>query len=145
MTNKLQIAFELAEKAHEGQFRHIVVEPYIEHPKRVAKAVARVCPDDVDAQCAALLHDAVEDSGGKVTIEMIREQLGHNVAEIVALVTHDPKVSYATYVNDLAHHPVAREIKRADILDNMATISMDGRPRWSKYINALSRLSYAAR
>src|ERR1700677_4119543 len=72
-----------AARAHEGQFRRSG-EPYITHPIAVATIVAEL---GLDAQtvAAALLHDAVEDTG--LTLESITEAFGPGVAKVVDGVT----------------------------------------------------------
>ena len=69
--------------AHEGQFRRSG-EPYITHPVAVATIVAEL---GLDAQtvAAALLHDAVEDTG--LTLDSIRTTFGDGVARVVDGVT----------------------------------------------------------
>ena len=54
-------AYEVAAAAHRGQVRKSG-EPYITHPIAVAKIVAELGLDDITI-AAALLHDAVEDTG----------------------------------------------------------------------------------
>ena len=56
---KIQAAFDYAEKLHEGQKR-ISGEDYIVHPISVAEEVFNL-QLDTDSICAALLHDTVED------------------------------------------------------------------------------------
>ena len=60
---KIQAAFDYAEKLHEGQFRKSG-DAYITHPIAVAEIVAGL-ELDTDSICAALLHDTVEDCGEK--------------------------------------------------------------------------------
>src|ERR1700692_4313707 len=76
-------AARLALSAHEGQFRRSG-EAYITHPIAVATIVAEL---GLDAQtvAAALLHDAVEDTG--LTLESIEEAFGPGVAKVVDGVT----------------------------------------------------------
>src|SRR6202166_1155083 len=76
-------AAETATLAHAGQTRRSG-EPYVTHPIAVAGIVADL---GLDAQtvAAALLHDAVEDTG--VTTEIIDRDLGPAVALIVEGVT----------------------------------------------------------
>ena len=70
-------------RAHEGQFRRSG-EPYITHPVAVATIVAELGLDE-QTVAAALLHDAVEDTG--LTLADIREQFGDGVAGVVDGVT----------------------------------------------------------
>ena len=76
-------AFEIAQKAHEGQIR-ATGEPYIIHPLAVAYILAEL---EIDAQgiIAALLHDVVEDTA--YTLEDIRRIFGDEVAFIVDGIT----------------------------------------------------------
>lgn len=59
--DKIQAAYELAEKAHDGVFRSSG-EPYITHPVAVAYILVEQFCMDTDTICAALLHDVVEDT-----------------------------------------------------------------------------------
>jgi guanosine-3',5'-bis(diphosphate) 3'-pyrophosphohydrolase len=93
------------------------------HPLRVALILleeARVA--DAASICAAVLHDAVEDSAGRVTRADIETQVGPEVAELVAVLTKpaggnpDLKDYYAGLRRA---SPAARLIKLADRLDNV--------------------------
>ena len=81
---KIEAAYALAYRAHEGQRRQSG-EPYISHPLAVAESVAGLGLD-TDSVCAALLHDTVEDCEG-ITVPMIAEHFGADVATIVEGVT----------------------------------------------------------
>ena len=87
---KIEAAYALAYRAHEGQKRQSG-EPYISHPLAVAESVAGLGLD-TDTVCAALLHDTVEDCEG-ITAEMIAERFGTDVAGIVEGVTKIVTVS----------------------------------------------------
>src|SRR4029079_10611142 len=76
-------AYDVAEAAHRDQVRKSG-EAYIHHPIAVATIVAEFIRDDVTI-AAALLHDAVEDTG--VEIEDISKEFGPHVAAIVDGVT----------------------------------------------------------
>lgn len=85
-------AYQLAEKAHEGQKR-LSGEPYITHCEAVAAILAdiRVPPTLV---IAGLLHDTVEDT--PITLEDIRREFGDEIAKLVdgvTKLTHLPRVS----------------------------------------------------
>ena len=62
--------------AHEGQLRR-TGEPYVTHPIAVASIAADLGLDEVTL-AAALLHDAVEDTG--VTTQWLEEEFGAQVA-----------------------------------------------------------------
>src|SRR3974390_1542996 len=69
-------AARMALEAHEGQFRRSG-EPYITHPVAVATIVAELGLDE-QTVAAALLHDAVEDTG--LTLETIQGTFGDGVS-----------------------------------------------------------------
>lgn len=87
----LEKAIEMAEVAYEGLYRKSG-EPFITHPIEVAKIVASL-KLDVDSLIAAILHDAIEDSNGRVTYEMIESTFGKDVALIVDGVTKVSKIN----------------------------------------------------
>ncbi|MEJ2274340.1 MAG: bifunctional (p)ppGpp synthetase/guanosine-3',5'-bis(diphosphate) 3'-pyrophosphohydrolase [Woeseiaceae bacterium] len=72
-------AYEFGSKAHEGQTRKSG-EPYITHPVAVAQELAEMHLD-WEAICAAILHDAVEDT--EASLEEITDKFGEDVALIV--------------------------------------------------------------
>ncbi len=88
---RLEKAIEMAEVAYEGLYRKSG-EPFITHPIEVAKIVASL-KLDVDSLIAAILHDAIEDSNGRVTYEMIEGTFGRDVAVIVDGVTKVSKIN----------------------------------------------------
>jgi len=88
---RLEKAIEMAEVAYEGLYRKSG-EPFITHPIEVAKIVASL-KLDVDSLIAAILHDAIEDSNGRVTYEMIEGTFGRDVSVIVDGVTKVSKIN----------------------------------------------------
>lgn len=82
LTERIGRALDLAVQAHDGQKRKGTEIPYLAHPMGVA-SIALDHGADEDQAIAALLHDAVED-GGEHFAEIIREQFGDRVADIVA-------------------------------------------------------------
>ena len=76
-------AFELAEKAHEGQKRKDGT-PYVIHVVSVAYILEHLNYDS-DTICAALLHDVIEDCG--ITVDELKSQFGEVVASIVDAVS----------------------------------------------------------
>ncbi|HOQ38927.1 MAG TPA: bifunctional (p)ppGpp synthetase/guanosine-3',5'-bis(diphosphate) 3'-pyrophosphohydrolase [Fervidobacterium sp.] len=88
---KLEKAIQLAEIAYEGLYRKSG-EPFISHPIEVAKIVADL-KLDVDSLVAAILHDAIEDSSGRVTYEMIEKEFGKDIALIVDGVTKVSRIN----------------------------------------------------
>ena len=91
-TGLITRAYLRAAEAHRGQLRNSG-EPYIKHPLAVAQIVAELGLDDTTVS-AALLHDAVEDTG--VTLDEIEREFGVEVAEIVDGVTKLDRVEFDT-------------------------------------------------
>lgn len=85
-------AFELADKAHEGQFR-ASGEPYIMHPLAVADILAHLQIDHITLM-AALMHDVVEDTS--YSKEDLEEMFGSEVAFLDDGVTKLNQFQYET-------------------------------------------------
>jgi len=127
---KVKRAYDLAEKAHKGQYR-LSGGPYVEHPIAVAELLAELHMD-VDTIAAALLHDTVEDTN--VTREELAKDFGEQVAKLVDGVTKLGKIHVSTAEQHQAENirkmlvAMAEDIrvvliKLADRLHNMRTIS----------------------
>ena len=142
-------AAETATVAHAGQLRRSG-EPYITHPIAVAGIVADL---GLDAQtvAAALLHDAVEDTG--VTTELIERDFGPAVALIVEGVTKLDRLQFdskeAQQAATVRKMLVAMAddwrvliIKLADRLHNMRTLSV--MPEWKQRRTAQETLDIYA-
>ncbi|MBC8536766.1 RelA/SpoT family protein [Feifania hominis] len=123
-------AYELAERAHEGQKR-VAGEPYITHPISVAEILVDMGMD-TDCVAAALLHDVVEDTD--ITLADVRKQFGANIAGLVDGVTKLGKIPYTSKEEEQVENlrkmflAMARDIrviiiKLADRLHNMRTLS----------------------
>lgn len=84
MEGKVKKAYEMAKIAHQGQVRKSSHEEYIHHPVRVYDLVLQYT-DDADVLCAALLHDAVEDTN--LTFDAIESELGKRVRHLVEEVS----------------------------------------------------------
>lgn len=75
-------AFALMYELHRTQLRKGSRTPYITHLLGVASLVGGHGGDE-NQFIAALLHDAVEDQGGRETLERIRTRFGDDVAGLV--------------------------------------------------------------
>jgi len=75
-------ALRYAARVHGGQFRKGTGRPYVGHLLGVTSIVLTHGGDE-DEAIAALLHDAVEDQGGKARLREIRKKFGARVARIV--------------------------------------------------------------
>lgn len=79
---KFDEAFLLAHDLHRHDVRKGTGKPYISHLLGVCSLVIDYGGDE-EMAIAALLHDAVEDHGGRPMLEKTREQFGERVAHIV--------------------------------------------------------------
>jgi (p)ppGpp synthase/HD superfamily hydrolase len=82
LTERFRDALAFATKLHANQTRKGTDEPYIGHLLGVASLVLQYGGNENEA-IAALLHDAVEDQGGRATLRRIKRKFGPSVAMIV--------------------------------------------------------------
>ncbi|MDP9111331.1 MAG: bifunctional (p)ppGpp synthetase/guanosine-3',5'-bis(diphosphate) 3'-pyrophosphohydrolase, partial [Candidatus Eremiobacteraeota bacterium] len=128
--NWLRRAYEVADRAHEGQ-RRASGESYIEHPLAVAGILADL---EMDRQtiASALLHDVVEDT--TVTSDQVASNFGEEIAGLVDGVTKLTRIPYQSKEDAQVENlrkmfmAMARDIrviiiKLADRLHNMRTLS----------------------
>jgi GTP pyrophosphokinase len=127
-TDLLRLAYEFAEKAHEGQLRKSG-EPYIQHPLHTAFVLAEI-KSDLPTVVAGLLHDVPEDTA--ITLDDIKKNFGEEISTLVAGITKLGKIKYRgveRYRENLrkmfvamADDPRIIYIKFADRLHNLRTL-----------------------
>lgn len=131
-TQKIQEAIELAIKVHEKQKRKGKNIPYVTHPLTVALILSQAGASE-ELVIAGILHDVVEDSTeeNKVTLEMIAEQFGDEVRELVGAVSEsDKSLSWEERKEDALGHISsfshdALLLKSADIISNVSELLVD--------------------
>ena len=79
---RFEDALAYASRLHADQVRKQTDIPYVSHLLAVCALVLEDGGDE-DEAIAALLHDAVEDQGGALTLAEIRRRFGERVADIV--------------------------------------------------------------
>lgn len=142
-SEKIQKAIALATAAHNGQTRKGKPQvPYITHPLTVALILSRANADE-DVVIAGILHDTVEDSDGRVTLDDLEDQFGEVVAMLVRHVTEEDKsLSWEQRKHDALAHIFempygALLLKSADILHNLsdliADVAKDGDAVYEKF------------
>jgi (p)ppGpp synthase/HD superfamily hydrolase len=105
----------LAERAHFGQVDK-AGNPYIDHPRAVAKILADKGLGD-NAVMAGLLHDVVEDTD--VTLDDLREAgYPEEVVRAVDSVTRRADETYMDLIRRAAADPLGRLVKLADNENN---------------------------
>jgi (p)ppGpp synthase/HD superfamily hydrolase len=82
LTDRFDRALLYATHVHGGQVRKETSIPYIAHLLAVAAAVLEYGGDE-DLAIAALLHDSVEDQGGRRRLDDVHNRFGERVARIV--------------------------------------------------------------
>lgn len=137
LTSRFDSALRFASELHHAQFRKGTNIPYMAHLMSVAALVLEAGGNE-DQAIAALLHDAMEDQGGRPTLNKIRELFGDRVANTVEECSdsdaedpehkkswHDRKRAYITHV---AHaSPDALLVSLADKLHNARSVLSDYR------------------
>lgn len=133
-----------AARIHAKQFRKGTSRPYVAHLLGVT-SIALTHGGDEDEAIAALLHDAVEDQGGRPRLRDIRRKFGGRVARIVEGCTDsdtEPKPPWLErkkkYLERLRNaHASVRLVAAADKLYNAGEILEDlhrhGESVWSRF------------
>ena len=132
LTSRFDDALAFAVDLHRVQPRKGTGVPYVSHLLSVAALVLEHGGTE-DQAIAALLHDAVEDQGGRPTAEAIRARFGDLVAEIVDGCTDTdvtPKPPWRprkeAYLARVRHEPAhVRLVSAADKLHNARTMVTD--------------------
>lgn len=139
--NKVLDAYEMAESVHEFQKRPDKT-PYFWHPSRVAKIMlVELDQYDPNILCAALLHDALEDSH-VLTPEIIELNFGSYTSYLVQKLTKDIKAEGAMkdwveqeYIEKLTlASEDARILKLADRLDTFRCLEFNVKKNPIKYV-----------
>lgn len=108
----LEKAIQIAAKAHAGQ-KDKNNAPYILHPIKVMLQLK-----DQNEQICGVLHDVLEDTE-VTTDDLTKEGFSDEVLEIISLLTHDSNTSYDDYLKGISNNEHARNIKLADLKDNL--------------------------
>ena len=144
LSSRFDEALAFAVDLHREQPRKGTGVPYVSHLLSVAALVLEHGGTE-DQAIAALLHDAVEDQGGRPTAERIRERFGDLVAEIVDGCTDtdvSPKPPWRerkeAYVERVRREPAhVRLVSAADKLHNARTMVTDlrihGESLWTRF------------
>lgn len=150
MINKqaqLARAIQIATNVHHGQFDK-GGNPYILHPLHLMQQLLF----DVQLATIAVLHDVIEDSDGKVTIEGLHQEgFSNRVCAAVELLTHREGDDYLDdYVKRISTSYDAIRVKRKDLEHNSNITRLKGVTekdlnRMKKYHHAFLMLTEAKR
>lgn len=106
----------IALSAHANQYRRDGTTPYITHCLAVAHRVRRFGEKHV---CIALLHDVLEDTN--VTVhDLLAAGVEEDIVAAVQILTKHPSRSYDEYLKVVKSNDLARNVKIADMLSNLA-------------------------
>jgi (p)ppGpp synthase/HD superfamily hydrolase len=148
LTNRFIAAVAYANDLHGAERRLGTEIPYMAHLLVVTGLVLEDGGDEAQA-IAALLHDAVEDGGGRPMLERIRVDFGDEVATIVEAASDstdsdDPrswrerKEAYVAHLPEITDDAVLRVIL-ADKVHNARSIVRDyraeGQALWGRFTN----------
>ncbi len=151
LTNRFEDALVYATRLHTRQIRKGSGVPYVSHLLSVAALVLEDGGDE-DEAIAALLHDAVEDQGGKATRAEIYRLFGERVGSIVDGCTESDTIPKPTwrdrkqrYLQQLRQGSLSvRRVALADKLHNARTILLDYRQQgenlWSVFTSGKEEL-----
>lgn len=138
----LEDAIALALKAHNGQVDK-AGQPYILHPLQVMLAVQQA-GGSLEAQMAAVLHDVIEDSAYSFD-DLRRDGYSETVLTALDALTRRDGESYSDFVARAKANPIARQVKLADIEDNLDVrrlthITPKDAERLERYLRAREQL-----
>ncbi|MDF5738345.1 MULTISPECIES: HD domain-containing protein [unclassified Nostoc] len=140
LTEKFELALVYATRLHASQTRKNSGVPYVAHLLSVAALVLEARGTEEEA-IASLLHDSIEDQGGKSTREEIRQRFGETVLAIVDGCTEwdtPPKPPWLKrkqqYLENLRYAlPSVRLVSLADKLHNARSLLAD----WQQHGNVI--------
>ena len=96
----IEKAYSFASKAHAGQLR-LTGDPYMLHPLNVAYILTEIYADS-ETLATALLHDVI--NFASVTLEMVEEEFGKNIRELVDGISRINKLSLSADSEALASY-----------------------------------------
>jgi GTP pyrophosphokinase len=147
LTDRFDAALHYATGHHARQLRKGTEIPYVAHLLAAASLVLEMGGDEEEA-IGALLHDVVEDGGGRAALREIEQRFGAHVAELVLANSDavDERVGgreqwwarKRAYVDAFADKsPAALRVCLADKLHNARSILVDYRTHgdelWSRF------------
>ena len=144
LTERFDAALKLASDLHREQMRKSTMIPYISHLMAVSALVLENGGTE-DEAIAGLLHDAVEDQGGKATLDLIRLEFGPVVADLVSALSdtdQTPKPPWRERKEQYLHHledaPMSvLRVSAADKLHNVRSMVRDyrafGEELWNRF------------
>jgi len=136
----LEKAIGIAVEAHRGQ-RDRYGAPYILHPLRVMQRLEK--PVD---RIVGVLHDVVEDTDWTFE-DLSLEGFPQNILHALDCLTKREGEAYEDFVKRSASDPLAKQVKLADLQDNMdlrrfTEVTAEDLQRLEKYVKAWRSLNH---
>lgn len=137
-------AVQFAAQKHDGQTRKAKSVPYLAHLMSVSSIVLEAGGNE-DCAIAALLHDVVEDCGGRPMLREVEDRFGPDVARMVEGCTdsfEEPKPPWRQrkdeYLSRLPKEDSdTRLVSAADKIDNARSVLRDyrihGETIWARF------------
>ncbi len=130
----LEKAVTIAVQAHHGQ-KDRYGAPFILHPLRVMQRVTTT-----EARIVAILHDAIEKTDWSFE-QLQAEGFPQDIIEALRCLTKNEGEDYDQFVRRSAGNPLARQVKIADLEDNMDVrrmprVSAEDQARFERYLRA---------
>lgn len=134
---ELELAIYLATAAHVGQV-DADEQPHIVHALDVLIRVKQdsKLEQSYSAQSlqklliSAVLHDTVEDSEGRITLDMIERWFGPDVRAVVDALSRRKDEPYRDFIYRARQNPSARVIKIADVQSNLGRTHKIDEAKW---------------
>ncbi|WP_283153818.1 HD domain-containing protein [Guptibacillus hwajinpoensis] len=136
----IEKAVEIAALAHDGQYRKESTLPYLSHPITVGFYLMESGASE-ETIAAGILHDVIEDTS--ITYEMLKEEFGQVVANLVAACSEpDKQLEWEKRkehtIEKVKQAPFSvKQITCADKLHNLTTIKKDydqvGEQIWQRF------------
>lgn len=125
--NQQEIAYELAKKAHEGEFRRDGITAYFNHVLDVARIAGDRFGFDDELIATALLHDSIESNDERFYNEMSAAGISTKVMDAVMFLTLKKNKSYEENIRAIKNsgNELAIKVKIADNLANLADSPTD--------------------
>lgn len=142
LTDELQLAVEIAIRAHKGQLRRDG-DLYFNHVARVANNKTFIM--STRCKIVAYLHDVVEDT--HFTFEDLKELgISDDTIELVKYVTKPKHATYDEYIDNICNSIHAMLVKLSDLEDNSDVETLDkinekDIKRFKKYEAAKSKIN----
>ena len=126
------IAKNIAEKWHKGQYRKDNKTPYIVHPKNVVKLLKLWGVDNDEQFAVAWMHDLLEDT--EISKNDILKIFGSKVLKDIEILSNDKTKDKQEWLNDLADkaEDYIIIIKMADRISNVYDFLNSGNTKYAE-------------